>query len=46
VPGTEANTFPGGLLGGIWAKSGGKVYVANVQGPSALLAVNQRPEVK
>jgi hypothetical protein len=46
VPGTETSTKPRGPFAGMRAKSGGRLAVANVHGPSRLAAANQRPEVR
>ena len=35
-----------GLLGGMFLKSGGRLSVAKVHGPSGRLAENQRPDVR
>src|SRR5271166_3063161 len=46
VPGTLASTQPRGPLAGIFAKSAGKVWLANDHGPDKLAAANQRPDVR
>ena len=46
VPGTEDITTLRGLSLGISEKSGGRLLLANVQGPSRPADKNQRPDVR
>ena len=47
VPGTDASTVPLGLSAGIFPKSGGiSAAVTNVQDPSSVPLLNQRPEIR
>src|SRR6185436_5345277 len=46
VPGTDASTKPRGPFAGMRAKSGGRLGVAYVHGPSRPAAANQRPDTR